>query len=203
MFFKIQSVKQLMTAAWKGEGLTVGRDVYSETDKVGYYISGHGWTIWNSEACMPNVLKAAIVEFCGQLPEYGEQILVQKNSSGQQVCLPDPRMYLPGKMKNPGATGQWDITPVHIVRENDFILLQNGQGPHKATREIPARYVNMIKPEAIDESQGETTCAGPFRVGTDALWRTNVCYLCAETYVADVDEQLLLHMNDYQINAKE
>ena len=73
MFFKIQSIKQLMTAAYKGEGLTVGRDAYSETDKVGYYIHGHGWTVWNSEACMPNVLKAAIVEFCGSLPEYASR----------------------------------------------------------------------------------------------------------------------------------
>lgn len=201
MFFKIQSIKQLMTAAYKGEGLTVGRDVYSETDKVGYYISGHGWTIWNSEACMPNVLKAAIVEFCGALPEYGEQIMVQKNTSGQQVCLPDPNMYLPGKIK--AAAGQWEITPVHVIREHDFILLQNAHGPHRATREIPARYVNMIKPEAIEESQGETPCAGPFRVGSDALWRTNVCYLCAETYIADVAEQLMLYMNNYQINATE
>ena len=202
MFFKIQSIKQLMTAAYKGEGLTVGRDAYSETDKVGYYIHGHGWTVWNSEACMPNVLKAAIVEFCGSLPEYGEQILVQKNSSGQQVCFPDPELYLPGKMKS-GAVGTWEITPVHIVREHDFILLQSGMGNHRATREIPARYVNMIKPEAIEESQGETTCAGPFRVGVEAIWRTNVCYLCAETYIADVDQKLMLHMNEYQINAEE
>ena len=92
---------------------------------------------------------------------------------------------------------------MHIVREHDFILLQSGLGNHRATREIPARYVNMIKPEAIEESQGETTCAGPFRVGADAIWRTNVCYLCAETYIADVDQKLMLHMNEYQINAEE
>lgn len=197
MFFKIASVKALMAAAYKGEGLTIGRDEYSETRKVGFFISGHGWTIWNNENCICNKLKAAIVEYCGTLPEYGEQILVSKNSSGQQVSMLDPAMYLPGTTKD--MSGIWDITPLHVIRDKDFIILQH-KGAGTETREIPARYVNAIAPKEIEEDRGETYPNGPYKAGSAAVWMNNVCYFKTDTYVSDADEMLMVHLNRISIN---
>lgn len=199
MFFKIGSIKKLMQKAYKGEGLTVGRDQYDEDRHAGYYISGKGWTIWNDERQIPNVLKAAIVEFCGNLPEYGEEFMAQAGADYLQHQIQDGTMHLPNCKVDAGVL--WEPTPLYIVRTGTYRILQSN-GNRIETVAIPSGYWDMVKPDEIDSGAGESNCQGPYRYGTAAIWRNNICWFKAQTYCAEVDADLFRHLDKYNINGE-
>lgn len=198
MFFKIAKVKTLMKQAYSGSGLVVGRDDKSQ-DAAGYYISGSGWTIWNDERLIPNSLLAAIVEYCGCLPEHGEQFVVRKGEEGCQQEIQDPEMHLPQYSIKPGKT--WELTPLYIALGQIYRVMQTSTG-NLETVVIPQRYTELVSPEEVDKGSGETNCQGPYVYEDYAIWQNNVCWFRARTYREGAAEDLLVHLDEHRINGE-
>lgn len=207
MIFKISALQKLMERAYKNGLLIIGRDEYTENGSAGYYISnGQTWIVWNDEKLAPNCLKAAIVNYLGDLPEYGQEYDIEKSKKGQvQSRVPDPKYNLRKRFGLCHSWARWEITPLRIDRgEGDFTILQASEEVNGVCREIRTELLGMVKPDEIMEKEGEAYIGGPLIAdGSGALWASNVCYVLLQTYVADSDERLIKHIQQININAKE
>ena len=206
MIFKISALQKLMEKAYKNGLLIIGRDEYTENGSMGYYISnGQTWTVWNDEKLMPNSMKAAIVNYLGCLPEYGQEFDIEKRQRGQvQSRVPGPEFNLRKRFALSHSWARWEITPLRIDRgEGDFTILQASEIVNGICREIRTELLGMVKPDEIMEKEGEAYIGGPLIADGGALWASNVCYVLLQTYVADSDERLLKHIQQININAKE
>lgn len=148
---------------------------------------------------MPNNLLAAIVEYCGCLPEHGEQFVVRKGEEGCQQEIPDALMHLPSHQITPGET--WELTSLYIARNQDYRILQTSHG-RLETVAIPKRFTELISPEETDTVGGETHCEGPYHCGVHAVWKNNVCWFKARTFRAEVDEALFGLLDKHRINGE-
>ena len=207
MIFKISALQKLMERAYKNGLLIIGRDEYTENGSMGYYISnGQTWTVWNDEKLMPNSMKAAIVNYLGFLPEYGQEFDIEKSKKGQvQSRVPGPEFNLRKRFALSHSWARWEITPLRIDRgEGDFTILQASEEVNGICREIRTELLGMVKPDEIMEKEGETYVGGPLIAdGSGALWASNVCYVLLQTFVADSDERMLKHIQQIRINSKE
>ena len=207
MIFKIAALQKLMEKAYKNGLLIIGRDEYTETGSAGYYISnGQTWIVWNDEKLAPNSLKAAIVNYLGDLPEYGQEYDIEKSKKGQvQSRATDPKYNLRKRFGLCHSWARWEITPLRIDRgEGDFTILQASEEVNGLCKEIRTELLGIVKPDEIMEKEGEAYIGGPLIAdGSGALWASNVCYVLFQTYVADSDERLIKHIQQININAKE
>ena len=206
MIFKISALQKLMERAYKNGLLIIGRDEYTENGSMGYYISnGQTWTVWNDEKLIPNSMKAAIVNYLGSLPEYGQEFDIEKSKKGQvQSRVPGPEFNLRKRFALSHSWARWEITPLRIDRgEGDFTILQASEIANGICREIRTELLGMVKPDEIMEKEGEAYIGGPLIADGGALWASNVCYVLLQTYVADSDERLIKHIQQITINAKE
>ena len=206
MIFKISALQKLMERAYKNGLLIIGRDEYTENGSMGYYISnGQTWTVWNDEKLIPNSMKAAIVNYLGSLPEYGQEFDIEKSKKGQvQSRVPGPEFNLRKRFALSHSWARWEITPLRIDRgEGDFTILQASEEVNGVCREIRTELLGMVKPDEIMEKEGEAYIGGPLIADGGALWASNVCYVLLQTYVADSDERLIKHIQQITINAKE
>jgi hypothetical protein len=207
MIFKIAALQKLMEKAYKNGLLIIGREEYTENGHMGYYISnGQTWIVWNDENLMPNCMKAAIVNYLGFLPEYGQEYDIEKSQKGQaQSRIPDQKYNLRKRFGLSHSWARWEITPLRIDRgEGDFTILQASEEVNGICREIRTELLGMVKPDEIMEKEGEAYVGGPLIAdGSGALWASNVCYVLLQTYVADSDERLLKHIQQIRINSKE
>lgn len=208
MIFKIAALQKLMDAAYKSGRLIIGRDEYREQGRMGYYISDSlTWTVWNDEKLMPNSLKAAIVNFLGDLPEYGEEYEVGKDKKGQKQSRIQSDIYrLPKRMDKKGTC--WTTTPIHINRGSvDYTVLQDENSLEDGINcsEIKTAHLDMIKPDEVLEDSGEVFVGGPYMTstGSGAMWASNVCYVLIATHVGEADEKILKHLSRININEKE
>jgi hypothetical protein len=195
-----------MEKAYKNGLLIIGRDEYTENGSMGYYISnGQTWTVWNDEMLMPNSMKAAIVNYLGALPEYGQEFDIEKRNKGQvQSRVPGPEFNLRKRFALSHSWARWEITPLRIDRgEGDFTILQASEEVNGLCKEIRTELLGIVKPDEIMEKEGEAYIGGPLIADGGALWASNVCYVLLQTYVADSDERLLKHIQQININAKE
>ncbi len=208
MIFKIGALQKLMEQAYKSGYLIIGRDEYREQGRMGYYISNNlTWTVWNDEKLIPNSLKAAIVNYLGDLPEYGEEYEVGKDKKGQKQKRIQSDLYrLPMRLARQGA--RWSTTPIHIDRGSaDFTVLQDENSLEDGINcaEIKTALLDMIKPDEVLEGEGEVFVGGPFMTssGSGAMWASNVCYVLIATHIGEADEKLLRHFSKININEKE
>ena len=65
MFIKKSTLRRMLNAAYKTQGL------YIDNDGEGYRIKGSYWDLWVKRDKLPKEYKADIVSLIGDLPEIG------------------------------------------------------------------------------------------------------------------------------------
>lgn len=180
MFLKQSIFKRLLKEAYKGPGLTVGRQRDEDAARPGYYLSGGYWVIWLDVEAITKEAKAAIIELAGDLPEPGEVFRALKDAGNQYEIEQKEIFNLPEVWKN--TKTDFKITNC-ILQQGDvlarFLQAQDGTAHVTAINET---FVGMIDPEACDFDNGETFPEGPrasCAISPFIYWGNNVCYLMA------------------------
>ena len=184
MFFKKAVFKRLLKNAYKGVGLTVGRDQKINEDgeivRDGYYIGGGYWIIWVDTEYITKEAKAAIIELCGELPEPGESFTAYKES-GNQYGMGYEEVYDLPKIYQQCNT-HFRVSKI-ICKEGDVLqrLLQAEDETNHiiAINEV---FMDLIEPDAVDYDNGEREPDGAFglcSMSKCVLWGNEVCYLMA------------------------
>lgn len=184
MFFKKAVFKRLLKNAYKGAGLTVGRDKKTDEEgeivRDGYYIGGGYWIIWVDTEYITKEAKAAIIELCGELPEPGEAFTAYKESGNQYRIGHEEAYDLPEIYKK--CKTHFRVSKM-IYKENG--VLQRLLQAEDATNHIIAIneiFMDLIEPDAVDYDNGEREPDGAFglcSMSKYVLWGNEVCYLLA------------------------
>ena len=171
MFLHTPTFKKLLKASWKSGGITVGR-----LDTRSLFVAGNYWAVWLDYTSIPNRIRAAIIEFSGELPEAG-MIFKAKMNEPNQYEMPYKDIYDVHKnwqeAKNPLVQ-----TPV-IVSEwhTNYRLFQDSNG-----RLVPVTtlYDDLIDHREQEECEGSVI--GPSMVETHGkgrmlYWYSGLCIL--------------------------
>ena len=200
MFFKMTVLKRLMKKAYKGPGLTVGRNRIGE-DMSGIYLSGGYWIIWHRDDekhKMPKELKAAIIELCGELPLLGEQFKV--NEGGSQYEIEIPEVYNIPKIF--GTCRNWYEVTKLMCKQSDVTIrfLQNESKNVEAINEV---FIDLINTNAVEPERGECMPYGPVAKEEKPralYWGNNVCYLMVcPRYPLDFEEEMWTYLEGVNI----
>ena len=193
MFFKKAVFKRLLKSAYKGVGLTVGREKKANEDgeivRDGYYIAGGYWVIWVDIQYITKEAKAAIIELCGELPEPGEAFTAHKEG-GNQYKMGFEEVYdLPEVYKK--CKTRFRISKT-ILKSSDALqrLLQACDKTNHIVA-INEVFMDLIEPDAVDYENGEREPDGPIAgcaMSKYILWGNEVCYLMACTRKIDDQE---------------
>lgn len=90
MFLHTPTFKKLLKASWKNGGITVGR-----LDSLSLFVAGDYWVTWFDYTSIPNRIRAAIIEYAGELPEIiaGWHNLYQIFQDKENHLIPVSRIY--------------------------------------------------------------------------------------------------------------
>ncbi|RDU22191.1 hypothetical protein [Anaerosacchariphilus polymeriproducens] len=174
MFFNSTVFKRLVNQAWKGAGLTVGRD----QDEI--FLEGGFWVIRIKENKIPNKDKAALIEIVGELPAAGEVFKAIKGTGNQYEIPFNHNWNLESHWKL--ADTEFGITNV-IVKQKEIAcrVLQNmKKGNCVLINEI---FMSLIDLSAMNREE-ETEPFGPMAVnenGTIMYWKNQICALAVCT----------------------
>jgi len=108
MFLNKAMLKKLIKTSFKWEGLTVGR-IYG-----GLVVAGGHWITWTEDGYIPNWLKAAVMEYTGELPKPEYAFKAKKNEPIQYEIADNSLYDLPSMYKK--AIYAYKATPVVIER---------------------------------------------------------------------------------------
>lgn len=156
MFLNKTLLKKFIKSSFKWEGLTVGR-VYG-----GLVVAGGTWISWTQEGYIPNWLKAAVMEYTGELPREGCMFKARKDEPIQYEIAENELYDLPGMRSRCGYA--YTVTPVVI--SNGYgtdvrILQQNRTMQMLAASEDSCRLIDL------SELGEENAPAGPASVTAD------------------------------------
>lgn len=160
MFFKTSGFKRLLKSANKSNSLKIAND------GSGIIIAGSYWTIWIDQE-IPKEKKAAIIEFCGDLPKPGEQIKIEYGMN--QIEIPDDlimgtatRAYAAKELlTDTGIIIRPDLTDIH--------LFQAGSGRIIAAADHICKLIDWSAEEEIEDR-----VRGPYLRGERLYWRTDL-----------------------------
>lgn len=162
MFVNKTKFKRMIKEAYNGSGLTVGM-IYE-----GLVIWSGQWATWTKEGYVPNWVKAAVMEYTGELPERGNVFQAKKEHPLQYEISENKYFDLPTifqKSKCP-----FNATPmIYDEGWKQYRFLQNNR-----TKDIVA--VNMALYDVLDmkELEQESHPYGPCAEsdeGNVLLWR--------------------------------
>lgn len=171
MFLHTSTFKKLLKSSWKNGGITVGR-----LDPLSMFVTGDYWATWFDYTSIPNRIRAAIIEYAGELPEIGE-IFKAKIDEPNQYEMPYKDSYDVHKnwqqAKNPLIE-----TPVIVSGwHTNYRLFQDSNG-----RLVPvtALYDSLIDRREQEENEGSVI--GPSMVeiqgkGGMLYWYSDLCIL--------------------------
>jgi len=188
MFLKNQIFKNLITKAWKGQGLRIA------TTEETYYIASYAWALQVKKEVFPNKALASIIELIGEMPKAGETITAMKNRPDQYE-MKETVTDLSALLKR--CTSSLAVTFVLYQKDgkNHRILQDKDTG---MIREINDVFVQIISLDDLMEDK-ESSPAGPFYDANGnhrfALWTNNKCIFAAR-FLDDPDpdtEELRLH----------
>ena len=121
MFLNKTMFKKWIKNAFNHGGLTVGY-LYD-----GLVIAGNPWVVWIREDDIPNWVKAAVMEYTGELPKYGCVFKAEKDSAIQYEISENEYFNLPERFME--AKTPFTVTPViyaanwNHYRKNDSSAL--------------------------------------------------------------------------------
>ena len=114
MFLNKTKLKQLIKSSFRWEGLTVGR-IYG-----GLVVAGGTWITWTEDGYIPNWLKAAVMEYTGELPKQG-CVFKAKKDEPIQYEIADNDFYDLPEMKRK-CRFAYTVTPVVIKDQHSQII---------------------------------------------------------------------------------
>ena len=184
MFLNTTILKRLMKEAWKGAGLTVGK----ENDEL--FLFGGYWIVRAQEDFIPNTIKGLIVELAGELPQDGTIFKTIKDC-GNQYELQGNSTYniIEAAKKTNCAFAKTNIFMKHgitlcrvlqNVNSNKTVLMNN-------------TLVDIVDPSLIDEPNGETEVIGPTAETPDSFalyWHNNVSAFLACIRTTDAEKEI-------------
>lgn len=106
MFLNKTLLKKTIKHSFRWEGLTVGRIC------GGFVVAGGTWVTWTEDGYIPNWLKAAVMEFTGELPQQ-ERVFRAKKDEPIQYEIADDTIYdLPSLFQR--SRFAYAVTPVVV-----------------------------------------------------------------------------------------
>lgn len=153
MFLNKTMLKKLIKSSFKWEGLKVGR-IYG-----GLVVTGGRWSIWTQDGYIPNWLKAAVMEYTGELPEQECMFKAKKDEPIQYEIADDNFHNLPDMRTR--CRYSYTVTPV--------TLCSPGNGSVRILQQIqtgrmlfaPAVYIDILD---LSELGDENAPSGPASV---------------------------------------
>lgn len=172
MFLHTSTFKKLLKSSWKNGGITVGR-----LDSRSLFVVGNYWVTWFDYTSMPNRIRAAIIEYAGELPEVGE-IFKAKVTEPNQYEMPYKDIYDVHKnwqrAKNPLIA-----TPVFISGHHN--LYQIFQDKEKRLIPVSSIYIDLIDRREQEECEGSIIGPSTRDHGLDyasmLYWYSDLCIL--------------------------
>ena len=149
MFLNKTKLKQLIKSSFRWEGLTVGR-IYG-----GLVVAGGTWITWTEDGYIPNWLKAAVMEYTGELPQEGCAFKAKKDEPIQYEIADNDFYDLP-EMKRK-CIFAYTVTPVVVDSKHSSIRIIQ-QDSTLNTLAVPEKYYDMIDLSELGE---ENAPAGP------------------------------------------
>lgn len=117
MFLNKTMFKKWIKNAFNHGGLTVGY-LYD-----GLVIAGNPWVVWIREDDIPNWVKAAVMEYTGELPKYGCVFKAEKDSAIQYEISENEYFNLPERFME--AKTPFTVTPViYAANWNSYRMMQ-------------------------------------------------------------------------------
>lgn len=169
MFLNKTMFKKWIKHAYSYQGLVVGR-IYG-----GLVVSGANWVSWTRDGYVPNWLKAAIIEYAGELPKEGTAFRAKKDEVPQYEISENPYLNLPECFR--GAKVPFQVIPViYDTKWSRYRLVQC-----RSSGEIiplPSDYYDIIDVREIDGS--ESWPVGPAardERGSILIWESEVSAL--------------------------
>ncbi len=171
MFLHTSTFKKLLKVSWKNGGITVGR-----LDPLSMFVTGDYWVTWFDYTSIPNRIRAAIIEYAGELPEIGE-IFKAKINELNQYELPYKDLYDVHKnwqqAKNPLIE-----TPVIVSGwHTNYRLFQDSNG-----RLVPVTTLYDALIDWREQEEIEGSVIGPSMTemqgkGGMLYWYSDLCIL--------------------------
>lgn len=175
MFLNKTKFKRLVKEAWNADTLKVGC-IYD-----GVVVCGGKWIVWVDGGYMPNWAKAILIEFIGEMPEYGTFWTYGKRYDKAPQRNLEINQYLDLPYLFRQAKVAYVVTPIVFwSRWFQIRLIQ-----HRESGEFIALDEDLYS--LIDLSQMEADEAAPVGAaamskGSGALyWKNDVCALCLIT----------------------
>lgn len=169
MFLNKTMFKKWIKHAYSYQGLVVGR-IYG-----GLVVSGANWVSWTRDGYVPNWLKAAIIEYAGELPKEETAFRAKKDEVPQYEISENPYLNLPECFR--GAKVPFQVIPViYDTKWSRYRLVQC-----RSSGEIiplPSDYYDIIDVREIDGS--ESWPVGPAardERGSILIWKSEVSAL--------------------------
>lgn len=149
MFLNKTMLKKMIKSSFKWEGLVVGR-IYD-----GLVVAGGTWVTWTEDGYIPNWLKAAVMEYKGELPKQG-CVFKAKKDEPIQYEIADNQLYDLPEMKK-RCRYSYTVTPV-VVRNQYASVRLFQQNSSKEMLAVPETFFEMIDLSELGE---ENAPAGP------------------------------------------
>lgn len=162
MFLNKTKFKKWIKDAYNRGGLTVGR-IHD-----GLVICGPYWTTWTEDGYIPNWVKAAVMEYTGELPKDGCVFKAIKNEPLQYEISENSWFNLPEMYQK--AKTVFTVTPVTYDHKWEYYrFLQNNQ-----TKEVVAMREESYQIIDEKELEEERPPFGPCAITPEAhilLWK--------------------------------
>lgn len=184
MFIKISELKKMMKEAYKSGMLLIGNTTLQE-ENDGLVIAGGWWSVAVLYDYAPKELKAAVMEFGGELPQHGS--CYRALESGNQEYIGFFECNNPKELFA-RADINFDITKV-IVNFSDCVRILQRENDRKIIG-VKNRTLDLLDEKAIDFDNGEYKPVGPVanRTNEIACWGNNMCWLSIWPYIL-MDEE--------------
>ncbi len=155
MFFKLSVFKKIIKSAYKRTGFYLGLDAEEET----YYIRTPRFIVWFHKETMPNTVKAAVIEFAGELPGPGEEFLCSEFDECNQYSFLGTG-YKMSKLEEL-AQAKFHISKLHNMPAGSRYMYSECDDLVVNSILIPELVLSMIDVGAIDTDNGEKPPTGP------------------------------------------
>lgn len=192
MFLGKKELKSLMNSDWKKGGLMLGnRTMYiNEEERLAncYVIRGQHWELQIHRRFLDNEVKGMIVSLLGKLPQ--EEVWDVKKGEPEQERLFDQSEELIGAVKElDKGEGDLELSNLYIASGSNLHAIAKAYGRKVC---INAKFLSLLKPDAIDTERGETQEAGPYYKDGKVYWYNNVSILVVETSMMNNEDYELL-----------
>ncbi len=141
MFLNKTILKKFIKASFRKEGLVVGR-IYG-----GLVVAGGTWSTWTEDGYVPNWLKAAVMEYTGELPDK-ERVFKAKKDEPIQYEIADNQFYnLPEAYRR--CRTSYTVTPI-VVKDRYYavrLLQQDAAKRMTAVQEIYHEIIDLSELE--------------------------------------------------------